>query len=73
MQSGESYLLVLIEAATSRFLELLVDLDPARFKVGGKEPILGDIDGKLKTISMGVYSPLAFQSIISQRTVGACN
>ncbi|KAG8794311.1 hypothetical protein FRC12_024972 [Ceratobasidium sp. 428] len=72
MQLGESYLPVLIEAATSRFLELLVDLDPARFKVGGKEPILKDIDGKLKTISMGAYSPLAFQSIISQRIEVHC-
>ncbi|KAG8711561.1 hypothetical protein FRC09_020530 [Ceratobasidium sp. 395] len=72
MQLGESYLPVLIEAATSRFLEILVDLDPAQFKVGGLEPTLKDIDGKLKTSSMGADAPLAFQSIISQRIEMHC-
>ncbi|KAG8792347.1 hypothetical protein FRC12_006358 [Ceratobasidium sp. 428] len=72
MQLGESYLPVLIEAATSCFLELLVDFDPARLKLGGVEPILKDIDGKLKTTSMGADPPLAFQSIISQRIEVHC-
>ncbi|KAG8778683.1 hypothetical protein FRC12_024860 [Ceratobasidium sp. 428] len=56
MQLSKIYLPLLTKIATSSFSKLLVDLDPARFMVGGVKP--------LETSSIDADAPLSFQSII---------
>ncbi|KAG8774086.1 hypothetical protein FRC12_002165 [Ceratobasidium sp. 428] len=60
LQVGEEYLPVLTEAATSRFSELLADLDSARLTIGGAALSLGfgllaDIRGDLDDVMAEIW------------------